>query len=41
MRLPVYRTSAIAILGSIGVPAFAQQAPAEPQSSAVSESSLS
>src|ERR1700722_7496874 len=41
MRLPVYRTSAIAILGSIGVPAFAQQAPAQPQSSAVSESSLS
>jgi iron complex outermembrane recepter protein len=41
MRLPVYRTSAIAILGSIGVPAFAQQAPTEPQSSAVSESSLS
>ena len=41
MRLPVYRTSALAILGSIGVPAFAQQAPSEPQSSAVSESSLS
>jgi iron complex outermembrane recepter protein len=41
MRLPVYRTSALAILGSIGVPAFAQQAPSEPQSSTVSESALS
>src|SRR6202050_126508 len=41
MRLPVYRTSALAILGSIGLPAFAQQAPTEPQSSAVSDSSLS
>ncbi|HEY6452102.1 MAG TPA: TonB-dependent receptor [Steroidobacteraceae bacterium] len=39
MRVPVCRTSAIAILASIGVPVFAQQAPTAPQVTAASDES--